>query len=444
MKKIIVSVAVLVVVCIVAMPYVTGSIAEKETRLIVEKINARPLDYGVTEITSYERGFRSSQVVYEYQLPPSIALTLGFNEAIIYQCNYTHGLTGIDYACDFLANKAYQDFINDSLDGENPLEITGAISAFGGFDQRVATKPINRTLEDGSILKLSASELVVSSDASFASFKSIANIGPIEIVEDGKTMVVGQSELRSTAALSELGLFVGEYDIVFDAIAIKSDESDLDIAGLRITGSSTERGDQMDSVMALEFDRFAVAGVKPTIVEAGKISADFLGVNSQALADYLKFAENLQTDIMANAEYEENADVELDANQFAAMLPIVEEMLDKELDLALSMKGNIDGNPNSVNFSAKLLEKTSFTQLSAIMFNPESVLKNMDIKIGASLNQNLIQSAPAANAMISKSPLFISEKEVYRTEIKLGSEVEVNGKELSFQELQAMVLSGVM
>ena len=70
MKKIIISGVAVAVAAIglVGAPYLTGLIAERDTRDLANAINA-DARYGEIAIVSYERGIRSSRVEYEYKLP---------------------------------------------------------------------------------------------------------------------------------------------------------------------------------------------------------------------------------------------------------------------------------------------------------------------------------------------------------------------------------------
>ena len=95
MKKTIIGLAIAGPALWLGASYITGSIAESETRNLVDQINQQSLEYGTAEISSYDRGVRSSSIRYSYSLPSSLAVMTGFKEKIEYQCEYDLSLIHI-------------------------------------------------------------------------------------------------------------------------------------------------------------------------------------------------------------------------------------------------------------------------------------------------------------------------------------------------------------
>lgn len=441
MKKSIIAIACVAVAGVVGAPYITGSIAESETRKIVEEFNAKSDEYGVTKIVSYDRGFGSSTVAYEYNFPQSLSALTGFEDTIKYNCEYSHGMTGIDYTCDLKANEAYKSFIDTELDGVDPVSITGGLSAFGGFTQKIATTAIDKKMDDGSVLKLQPSEIIVESDSGFTVYDSVAKLGAFELSDENGSFSMSPSTMDWTVKPTDLGLFEGDYSMSIDSINFVDANQRTKLDGMEISGSSIERGDKMDSIVKLQLKSMSGEGSQAMSIEDATFTADILGVNSQALVEYQEFAASIQNDLLSSLE--EGNEQQVDPNQMMAMLPIIEKMLDKDLNIKMALAGDLMGKPNSMDIDVKLLQKTSFTQLSAIMFNPESVLQNFDIKLNTALNKGLIDGHPAG-AMVASSPLFAQTGDDYQASIKLGAESEVNGEKVSFQELQGMIMSGMM
>ncbi len=442
MKKTVIAGACLIGV-VLAAPYVTGSIAESETRNLLADMNQKSAEYGVTKITSYERGYKSSQVAYEYEMPAGLAALTDFKGTILYNCDYSHGFTGIDYSCNFQQNEGYQTFLQEEFGGEDPISITGGISAFGGLTQEITSKAINKTMDDGSVLKLAPSEIIVESGGDFSAYDVVAKLGALDMSSNDGSLVLSESEMDWQIETTDLGLFVGDYSMSMDSMKFSEGESSsADIKDIVITGSTSERGDKIDSTVVFELGSLDSQSEKPVALKNAKMTADILGVDAQALAEYQEFARNMQTEMIASLEKQGEPDV--DPTQMMAILPILEKMLDKGLTIKLAAAGELMDEPNAIELDIKLLEKTSFTQLSAFMFDPESVLKSFDIRLNSSLNDKFLASEPMLKAMISKSPLFEQDGDDYETKVKIGEQSEVNGKKVSFQELQGMVMSGMM
>lgn len=442
MKKIVIAIAVIGGAAVAGAPYITGAMAESETRKLVAEFNKKSDEYGVTKIVSYERGFRSSTVAYEYQLPTGLAALTEYDETLKYNCDYAHGMTGIEYSCDLSSNEGYKKFIDQYFSGDDPISITGGISAFGGFTQEIASKAIDKKMDDGTVLKLAPSNITLASGSDFAAFDSVANFGALEISASDGSLNMEPSNMVFNMKPTELGLYEGDYRMQVGNLNFVDKQQRTVMEGVEISGASTERGDKMDSTVTLTMKKMEAEGGQAVALDDVSFSLDLLGVNSQALLEYQEFLRTMQAEMFANAGA--GGEPEIDPNLMMAILPIMEKMLDKDLNLKMALSGKLMGKQNSADIDLKLLEKTSFAQFSAFMFNPESVLKNLDIKLNGSLNKELVEGHPMAGAIIGNSPLFSAEGDNYQTQIKLGAESQVNGKTVTFQELQGMVMSSAM
>jgi len=137
LKKIIILVLVIAAVFIGG-PFYSGKVAETETMKLVEKMNQSSTEYGSTEVLKYDRGMRSTSARYKYTPPAAFAaFTKDFGE-IVYTCDSSHGITGIDYTCSLEGESVYSKFVAENLDGKDPLSVYGSISAFGGISQTIA------------------------------------------------------------------------------------------------------------------------------------------------------------------------------------------------------------------------------------------------------------------------------------------------------------------
>lgn len=442
MKKSIIAVACVGAV-VLAAPYITGSIAETETRNMTAELNKSPNEYGTTNIVSYDRGYGSSQISYEYTLPAILAKAFDYEGTVLYDCDYSHGFVGIDYDCNFRSNAGYQKFVEEEFAGDDPILITGGISAFGGFTQKLATKSIDKVV-DGTAFKVAASEIVIDSDSSFSDYDGTAEFGAIEIVDEKQSMVLSASEMDFSVQATEWGIYVGDYSVSLDSIDMVAEDNKTKMENFTVSGFAKERGDKIDSSAVFKVGAMAVEGASGGKVEDATLTMDILGVDAQAMAEYQEFARNMQSELLGSLDETGGEQPSMDPMQMMGVLPILEKMLDKDLNIKMSFNGDIMDKPNSINIDVKLLDKLSFTQLSGFMFDPESVLKNFDIKLAASVDKELANSNPMVGPKMGQSPLFEADGSAYETDIRIGEKSKVNGKEVSFQELQGMLMSSAM
>ena len=142
MKKIIIPI-IIVVIALVAAPFVTGKIAEQQIQQLVEQQNQSSLEYGTHEILSYDRSLFNTHSEYRYTLPIQYKPFLKGVESIEYQCDIDHGFLGISYQCTLINNQQYLAFVNDYLDGKDPFSMYGMVNALSGLSHTIAVDEIN-------------------------------------------------------------------------------------------------------------------------------------------------------------------------------------------------------------------------------------------------------------------------------------------------------------
>ncbi len=450
MKKIIISgVAVAVAVAVAAIglvgaPYLTGLIAEKDTRDLANAMNA-DARYGEIAIVSYERGIRSSRVEYEYKLPEYLQDLSKDSDIVEYSCDYSHGIIGIAYNCNFNSNPMYQIILDTFFAGEDPLSITGTISAFGSFDQTIEFKEINHTMEDGAAIKLAPGKIVIRSDSNFEDYDAEAEFGALEFSNEDGAMTIGSSDLSWNTSSVPAGLMLVDFEMSAEDFNFVDQQQNVSISGLKMNSSWDEKNGKLESKTLLTAE--SVNGA-PVEIEDFKLGVDLTGLDSAAALEYQAFTQNMQLE-MLKLEYQaftQNMQLEMlkslesgeaqppDPSQAMAMASILEKMMDKGLGLKVNVDTRLDGTPNSVDLSISLLEKTTFSQFATFLVNPEPVLKNLDIRLNASLDAGLLDNK------FGVGPMVASDDKTYKTSLKLGAQPELDGKQISIEELQMLLM----
>ena len=165
MKKIIVLLVIIVAVFVGA-PFITGKIAETETRKLVDNINQNAEQSGNIDILSYERSMRSTNARYQYTPPAHFAALFPGHADIVLNCDSSHGITGIDYQCKFEGESSYSKFVATELDGKDPISIYGSVSAFGGLSQTIEVSEVKDFNLDGGTLTIPNANITIGSDTS--------------------------------------------------------------------------------------------------------------------------------------------------------------------------------------------------------------------------------------------------------------------------------------
>ena len=437
MRKIIIIALFVAAVGLSGAPYLSGFIAERETRNLANTLNEDGR-YGEFDIVTYERGMRSSRVEYEYKLPNYWQALSQTSDTIQYACDYAHGITGIVYHCDFKSDPFYQAMVDQYFAGEDPLSIKGNISAFGGFDQTIELKALEQTLEDGAALQLTAVKVAIESDSGFKEHDGKARIGALEIASDDGSFTLADSEISWGTSTAPSGVMLVDFEVGVESLGFVDQQQTLSMRGLKMGATLDEKSGKLASKFLLALESIDGA---PVAIEDFKMRLDTAGLDSAAVLEYQAFIENIQAEILKSLESGEAQTPEL--SRAMPMLPILEKMLNQGLGVKLDLNVRLDDTPNSLDFNVKLLEKTTFSQLTAFMFDPESILEHFDIRLSASLDADLLDNKLGVGPILGASPLVVADGQTYKTSLKLGAQPELNGEPISIEELQVMIQGGM-
>jgi hypothetical protein len=176
-------------------------------------------------------------------------------------------------------------------------------------------------------------------------------------------------------------------------------------------------------------------------VEDVQVEFEFNGIDTEAFAEYQAFSMKIQREMLSSIET--GAEPEIDPNMMLQMLPIFEKMLKPGLEVNMAFDAKLNGTDNSLALDSTLLEPLTFTQMTMFVTNTEEALKKLDIKLDTALAKSFIDSQPMAAGMISQSPLIETTTEAYKLKLALGDKIELNGKTLSYEELQTLVFSSM-
>lgn len=438
MRNIIIAGVVVLGIGLLGAPCLTGLIAEKETRNLVNTLN-QDGRYGEIDIVAYDRGLRSSRVRYEYKLPAYWQALSETSDTLSYACEYSHGISGIVYNCDLKSNPLYQAVVDQYFAGEDPILITGAISAFGAFEQTIELAALDQTLEDGAAIKLAALKVVMRSDSGLAEHDGRARIGALEIASGDGSFTLANGAISWDTSTAPSGLMMVDFAAGAEDLGFADQRHTLSMSGLKISNALDENNGKLASELLLSSK--SVNGA-PMAIKDFKMTLDLAGLDSAALLEYQQFIENTRAEMLKSLASGEQQPSDL--SRAMAMLPILEKMLNRGLGLKVDLAVRLDDTPNSLDFDLKLLEKTTLSQLAAFMFNPESILKNFDIRLNASLDAGLLDNKLGVGPLLAASPVVVADGRTYKTSLKLGARPELNGRQISIRELQMMLMSGGM
>ena len=438
MKKLIIVITLILALLFFGAPYYTGKVAETETLKLVDKINQSQSQYGVTEVLSYQRGVRSTTARYKYTPPGSLAkLSKDFGE-IVYVCESDHGVLSIDYRCELEGESVYSKFVSEKLGGNDPLSVFGSISAFGGITQSISLDKIDDLEIDGVVLNFPQALLTVETDANASTFQISGGSDEFQIHGDGETLSMGKTAIDADfSRLADL-LFTGDIQIEIEDFEAIGKQGQTSFKNLLIASNAAELGETLSSNLAFSIKQLIVPNMPLESVEDLKFSVDLKGLNKQALIEYQQVINQMQRDATRSLD-----DRQFEQAQMAKLIPVVENMLGKGLEVNMQTQTKLNAKKNSIAVNLKLLESLSFAQMPLFLTNPDQALKKLDLSLEASVDKTLVDSQPLGARFIANSPLIDAKQNDYSLNLKLGEKIELNGVTMSFAELQGLVLSSM-
>lgn len=440
MKKVIILVVIIAAI-LVGAPYLTGKIAETETRKMIDNFNQSSSTYGTIEVLNYERGVRSTQARYKYLAPAQFSVvTKEFGE-IVFACGSSHGITGIDFSCNLEGESAYSKFVAEEFGGKDPLSIYGSISAFGGISQTLALEEVKDFELDGATVTIPNTMITVDTDAKGSAIKLSGGSNAFDMQGNGQTMKFGAMSLSGDMEKAGEGLFIGDFVVDLESFVAAGPLGETTLNGMSLRSKTDQSGENLSSTAVVNIKEVASPVMPFESVKDLSMALDISGLDKQAFIEYQQIAQQMQADTMLSLEG--NQEAPMPQAQMAEMMPVLESMLKQGLDISSKVSAKLNGEDNSIALNLILLENLSFSQMPQFMTAPDEALKKVAIKLDASLAKQVVDGQPMAAAFIARSPLVSANADSYALNLALGDSISLNGKELSFAELQALIFSSL-
>lgn len=431
MKKIIIVVGILVAFLLAGMPFITGLVTEKTLKNAVVTINQRQEQNGLSEITEIDRGYLNSKYKFRWTppvLPAEIEDVIGSN--IEYTCDAKHGMTSVNYQCQLGTLEAYTEFVNSYLSGKDPLSINGKVSIFGNVSQTITLDEFT-VVEEGETLLVRAGELIIDTDVEFQHYDVEGEFGGLLIKAPESNVNIGNVTIGGDIRAEEDGLHTGVLKL--GLAKVESDE--VNMKGMSINASSQASLENIDFDYLISVDQLNIVEALEEI-ELDNLKVHFIGngLDRQAVAEMNKQFSELA-----------NQGSEIEPQQMAVLLPLMESLLKKDLSLWFDMEADYQKQPFKTDLTMTLLEKITLAELSVVAYDPESLLDKMQASMNVVMPNTIIDKAPLLQQKLPSSPLYKPVSGGYQSSIVLQKDnIKLNGESLSFQEFMGLVIQSAL
>ncbi len=284
MRKMLTVAAVIAVAVLAVLPYANGVIMQQALSSVIDDYNAlypnRMAGYSL-EMVAYERHYFTSNFEIKINMG-SLEDFYGFESASVVM-HATHRLLGVVATARIDHNPGFADFVDQRLNGRNPVSITTCFSLLSGFDTTAATNAFSIGI-DGDTLDVKPGKLVFRTDRSLEKINITGNWGGLT---DGETFTVGNTTMTSGFKRVADLVWEGEALIHVDRAEAIGNEAQLHAKNLEIA-YGIEADQQSDAIggdvlLTAESIRLKDREVKDASVR--------LAVNNVDLSAYKAFAE---------------------------------------------------------------------------------------------------------------------------------------------------------
>ena len=441
MKKLVISLGIIVAAVVIAVPYATGVVAETKSHELIEQFNANNPQLGVIEILDYERNFRSSTSTYKYTFSKLYKEAIQF-DSFEYACDLGHGVTGVDYDCSLTNTGEQKAFFDKYFSGKDPFSMTGNISAFGEIDQTLTVDPMTIETENGGLISFSEKivlNTVYDQKSSSYDFDGKIPDFKVEATQSNNPVIMSIDNVVLEGEITEIkdGLYVGDVNLSGDQIQLQGKNTDdqMLINDFGVATSTNESGNTISSIAKMNAKNASIPNQSGRLDSFSDVSMDvgMYGMDTDALAEYIKFNQELQKKIFTSENGSQQA-----LSGMAELIPVAEKLLKKDLGINFNSSAKVDGKASNFALDLKLLNDMQFSEMMGFLFSPDETLKNFKGKMDLDLNKTLIEKSPQLALLTASLPVFEQKSDGVAMNIDIDNGLKLNGQKTTVQELQGL------
>lgn len=439
MKKLL-SAVIVVGVILAALPIVNGILMQRVVNNSFANFNEMYKETGTgysLDIVSYKRGLYSSTIDWRINLGKFKAV-YGI-DGIEFTDNAKHGFTGVVSLTDLEKNEWFKKFIDENLQGKNPLSLQTSYSLLGAIKGTYAIAPFSFSVEQETI-NVSPGEIVVVTDKNF---KKFVYTGEWEGFGVKDKLKFGKMSMEMDADLVSTFLWDGDGSMTLDSFTLSEDGVDVGINNLVVNFNQKV---DMDTDNMSNLSSFSVESmtIPSTTVKGAKGTFALNNMGAVAYEEFMKqymqvISELFDAGVMENPEAMEQKMAIVGMQMMAAY----EKMLTKDLEMEIKdFEIKLDEGDIKVDGTFKLLKDITFMQLAPIMGQPSLVLDLLYLKTDLSLPSSLVGGFPMLFSPLfpgMQTGIFVIEGEQakHKAETKAG-ELFVNNSAVDLNQLQQM------
>jgi len=443
MKKIMLSLVLILVIAGIGAPIFNGMMIERVVKNAVDNINTRYADTGADialRIVQYDRNFLSSKIQWEI-CTGALGRVYGIENIVLIE-RAKHGILGITSTTSLEKNKWFSTVVENELEGKNPLDIQTRYNVLGNIKSSL-------TLDGFSIKERAGLVDVLPAHFFIQSDKEVKNLilkGNWEgIIAPGKIKLAGIS-LDSTQDKITPYIWQGKTSISADHISLDNGQKLIEIEGF--TSDTTVAYDKKTNSISLEMApgitriKFQGNTGRDLFVRLGINKVDAQGyeeivkIYSRAVNDTIKSIGSQQP-AEDMADYIKERMEQQISRTAPQLIPACEKLLKKGLEIKIAdLRAQLPQGKIKADISLSLKQDMTMIQFIPIALQPSAALNIFSLKSDISIphrltgdNPNLL--SPVYPGMQTGLFLKIKDNLIHSAETREGK-LFVNGQQVRF------------
>ncbi|MBC2703672.1 DUF945 family protein [Desulfobacula sp.] len=438
MKKIIITVVLIIIFAGAGTPIFSGLMMERIVKRSFGDINQMHADTGSdvsVEISQYDRGFTSSQIEWKIRLG-TLKAFYGVEE-IVFVDRADHRFTNVVSKTSLEKNKWFTDFVNDKLDGKNPLDIKTEYKLSGNIESTLTLDAFS--FKDGNdVIEIKPGLMFVSLG------KGVNNI--LSEMTWAGCLIPGKIRMENlsfNSKMEKISTYIWDGKLSFAVEDIKADDGKegFGFSNLKCDHTLDYNKEEHSLSIRMGYGIDSITSGKNTINDAfvriglNRMDAggyeDFMAVYSQGINDIMEeiAASQQHPDKIKKAVEKQMADSGLQ------MVGVYEKLLKKGFEIQISdLRAQLPQGKIKGDVTLSLKKDMTMLQFIPIMMQPAAALDIFLLKSDVSLPYKLVGDnqmllVPVYPGM--QTGLFIKDGDnlIHKAETKDGK-LLLNGKEV--------------
>ena len=441
MKKITAAVIVILIIAVVFTPFVNGIIMEKIVRQSQSDVNQLYSDTGTDitlEIVEYKRNFRSSDIVWKVNFG-SLETFYGVEEVILTD-HAVHGYTGIVSTTSLEKNPWFSSFIDNKLNGSNPLSITTRYRLNGSIDTEILISEFNMETE-GKTIKVHPGRITAACSPGFDEITSETSWNGLKIDE---VVNIDKAELKYD--LKKISTYIWEGSIEYELAGIDGREEGQHFKFDGLKGDYSldyrEKDHKLSTGITARFDALIAPDLN---VRDASVSFALNNLDAQGYEDFMTlYTQTVNSVLKDIAQAQDNPEkmktlMEQRIGGIGLqMLGIYERLMKKGLEFKMAdLKATLPEGEVEGNLSLVLNQDITFAQMGPVTQKPDLAFSLFSLESNLSFPAELAQDSPMLTTPLlpgMETGIFIQEGSKFQHQAKTeNGTLVLNGRKVAFE-----------